>query len=347
MVRKNIDRETAVKINKIIWKQTLLVLIACFISVLVIKYVENGYKLSINTVLFAGGIFIPLAIVLGISNFVMFKRSYRQFADLADGLEKAVEGDFYAKLDPSKAGVMAKVYKNFNRVTDELKNVRNMQDDFVSNYSHELRTPISSIKGFSEMLLENDVSEEEKKKYLNIILESAHRLESLAEESIIMTKLDSQEILEKDRYSLSEQIRNCIIMLEPQWSARNINVSVELEEIFYNGNKDIMQHLWMNLINNSIKYNKENGKLNISLKKNDEEKIIVVISDTGIGMTEEQVSHIFEKYYQVEKSKTIQGLGLGLTIVSRILNLVNGKINVKSKLGEGSTFTLILPKEIG
>lgn len=342
MIRKNIDKETARKINKTIWKQTVLVLISCFVSVLFIKFVENGYKMTLDSVLFAGGIFVPLAIILGISNHNMFKNTYKQFADLADGLEKAVEGDFYAKLDPSKVDIMSKVYENFNRVTDELKNVRNMQEEFVNNYSHELRTPITSIKGFTEMLLEEDVSEEDRKKYLKIILDSANRLTNLAEESILMTKLESQVILEKEEYSLSEQIRNCIIMLEPQWSAKNIDINVEIEEITYNGNKDIMQHLWMNLINNSIKYNKENGKLNISLKKNNKNEIIVTISDTGIGMTEEQILHIFEKYYQVEKNKTIQGLGLGLTIVNKILNLINGKIEVTSKLGEGSTFTVVL-----
>lgn len=345
MIRKSIDKETAIKINKTIWKQTIFVLFICFASVLVIKYVENGYTMTLNTVFFAGGIFIPLAIVLGISNYGMFKNTYKQFADLADGLEKAVEGDFYAKLDPSKAGIMSKVYKNFNRVTDELKNVRNMQEEFVNNYSHELRTPITSIKGFTEMLLEEDISEEERKKYLKIILDSANRLTNLAEESILMTRLDSQVILEKEKYLISEQIRNCIIILEPQWSARNIDINVEIEEITYNGNKDIMQHLWMNLISNSIKYNKENGRLNISLKKNSKNEIVVTISDTGIGMTEEQILHIFEKYYQVEKSKTMQGLGLGLTIVNKIINLVNGKINVTSKLGEGTTFTVILTDE--
>lgn len=106
-----------------------------------------------------------------------------------------------------------------------------------------------------------------------------------------------------------------------------------------------MQHLWINLLSNSIKYNKENGKINISLSKNNEGKIVVTISDTGIDMKEEQILHIFEKYYQVEKSKTIQGLGLGLTIVNRILNLVNGEIEVTSKFGEGSEFKVILPNE--
>lgn len=345
MMRKNIDKETAVAINKTIWKQTTFVLFGSFASVLFIKYIESGYNLTLESILFSLGIFVPLAVILAVSNYFMFKNTYKQFADLADGLEKAVEGDYYAKLDPSKAGVLAKVYRNFNRVTDELKNVHSMQEDFVNNYSHELRTPISSIKGFSEMLLEDNVSEEDRKKYLNIILDSANRLNRLAEESIIMTKLDSQVILEKEEYSLSEQLRNCIIMFEPTWSARNIEINVKLEDITYNGNKDIMQHLWMNLINNSIKYNKENGKIDIILNKDSEENVVVTISDDGIGMTEEQISHIFEKYYQVEKSKATKGLGLGLTIVNRILGLVNGKIDVTSTLDKGSTFTVILPKE--
>lgn len=342
MSRKSIDKETAINLNKTIWKQTIFVLIVCFLCVLYMKFVENGYTITFNAILFAAGIFAPLAVILGISNYFMYKNTYRQFSELADGLEKAVEGDFYAKLDPSKAEVMSKVYKNFNRVTDELKNVRNMQEDFVNNYSHELRTPISSIKGFSEMLLQEEITEEERRKYLKIILDSANRLTNLAEESILMTKLESQEILEKEEYSLSEQIRNCIIMLEPQWSAKNIDMIIELDKVKYNGNKEIMQHLWTNLISNSIKYNKENGKLTVTLKENEKGKIVVTISDTGIGMTEEQISHIFEKYYQAEKSKTIQGLGLGLTIVNRILDMINGEIKVTSKIGEGSTFTVIL-----
>ena len=343
MIRKSVDKETRKKINIIIWKQTIFVLFASFASVLFVKAAENGWNLKLYDVCFAGGIFIPLAVVLGISNHFMIKKFYRQFADLADGLEKAVEGDFYAKLNPENSGAMEKVYKNFNRVTDELKKVRNMQEDFVSNYSHELRTPIASIKGFSEMLLEEDVSEDDRKKYLKIILDSANRLNNLAEESIIMTKLDSQAILEKEEYSLSEQLRNCVIMLEPSWSMKNINIDVDMDEIKFNGNKDIVQHLWVNLISNAIKYNKENGKIDITLKKNNDGKIVVTISDTGIGMSEEEVSHIFEKYYQVQKSKTMQGLGIGLTIVGRILNLVDGTINVKSKVGEGSSFIVTLP----
>lgn len=142
-----------------------------------------------------------------------------------------------------------------------------------------------------------------------------------------------KKILEKEEYSLSEQIRNCIIMLEPSWSAKNLDLEVDLDEINYNGNKEVIGHLWSNLINNSIKYNKENGKLKISLKQ-DENNIIAKIGDTGIGMTEEQITHIFEKYYQAEKSKTMHGLGLGLTIASKILSMVNGDIEVESKLGK-------------
>jgi signal transduction histidine kinase len=343
MNKRNIDTEIARKITDKMLKQTILVLITCFITVFFMKFIADGYVVTSETFLFAGGIFIPLVIVITISNYFTFNKTYKQFVDLANGLEKAVEGDFYAKLDPTNAGMMEKVYQNFNKVTDELKNVRNMQEEFVSNYSHELRTPISSIKGFSELLLKEDLSDEERRKYLKIISESADRLNNLAEESILITKLDSQEILEKEEYSLSEQLRNCIIMLEPLWSAKNIDLNIDINEIKYNGNKEIMGHLWTNLISNSIKYNKENGKINVTLKEN-ENQIIATISDTGIGMTEEQISHIFEKYYQVEKSKTMKGLGLGLTIVSRILCLINGDIEVKSELGHGSTFMVTIPK---
>ena len=342
--KKITDKETYSKLLTNIALQSIFVIITCFLSVFLVKFVSNDYKLTWEVLAFSGGIIIPAAVILGFANDFMLKRMYKQFADLAEGLERAVEGDFYAKLDPNKAGNFTRVYKNFNKVTDELKNVRNMQDDFVNNYSHEFKTPITSIKGFSEILVEQDLSKEEQKKYLNIILKETERLTSLAEESILMTKLNAQEIIEDKRYySLSEQIRNCVVSLEPQLRKKNIEIEGDIAEVLYNGNPNLMIHLWTNLIDNSIKYTKKNGKIGVSVKE-DRDNIIVVITDNGTGMTKEQIHHIFEKYYQVDKSKTSKGLGLGLTIVHRIIELVEGEINVSSEVGRGSMFKITLPK---
>lgn len=188
------------------------------------------------------------------------------------------------------------------------------------------------------------LSEEEKKKYLQIILEESERLTHLANTSILYTKLNSKVIVEnKKEYDLDEQIRNCIIIMQSQLNDKNIEIDCELQKVKYYSNYDMMQEVWINLISNSIKYTNSNGKISISLKEIDKE-IIVTIEDNGIGMSKEQVEHIFERYYQVDKSKHGVGLGIGLSIVYRVLELVDGKIEVESELGKGSKFMVTLKR---
>ena len=166
----------------------------------------------------------------------------------------------------------------------------------------------------------------------------------LANTSILYTKLNSKVIVEnKKEYDLDEQIRNCIIIMQSQLNDKNIEIDCDLQKVKYYSNYDMMQEVWINLISNSIKYTNSNGKISIFLKEIDEE-IIVTIEDNGIGMSKEQVEHIFERYYQVDKSKHGVGLGIGLSIVYRVLELVDGKIEVESELGKGSKFMVTLKR---
>ena len=341
-LRNELDKETAKRIREYVSIQITISIIASFLSILLIQFVSNGNVLNWPVIRTSLGIIIPMAVLLGIIGTLLSKHLYKQTIDLANALEKAADGDFHAKLDNRNAGTMAKAYENFNKLEEQLKKTSKMQDDFVNTYSHEFKTPITSIKGFAEMLLEEDLSEEEKKKYLQIILEESERLTHLANTSILYTKLNSKVIVEnKKEYDLDEQIRNCIIIMQPQLNEKHIDLDCELQKVRYYSNYDMMQEVWINLINNSIKYTNNNGKIRISLKEIDEE-IIVVIEDTGIGMSEEQMEHIFERYYQVDKSKHGVGLGIGLSIVYRVMELVDGKIEVESELGKGSKFTVRL-----
>ena len=345
-LRNEIDKETAKRIREYVSIQITISIIASFLSILLIQFVSNGNVLNWPVIRTSLGIIIPMAVLLGIIGTLLSKHLYKQIIDLANALEKAADGDFHAKLDNRNAGTMAKAYENFNKLEEQLKKTSKMQDDFVNTYSHEFKTPITSIKGFAEMLLEEDLSEEEKKKYLQIILEESERLTHLANTSILYTKLNSKVIVEnKKEYDLDEQIRNCIIIMQPQLNEKHIDLDCELQKVKYYSNYDMMQEVWINLINNSIKYTNNNGKIRISLKEIDEE-IIVVIEDTGIGMSEEQMEHIFERYYQVDKSKHGAGLGIGLSIVYRVMELVDGKIEVESELGKGSKFTIRLKNNI-
>ena len=341
-MKRQIDKQTSRKVAEYISIQIFISIIASFLSLLLIMFVLNGNVMSWNVIRTSLGIIIPMAVLLGIIGAILSKHLYNQTIDLANALERAVNGDFHAKLDNRHSGTMAKAYENFNKLEEQLKKTSKIQDDFVNTYSHEFKTPITSIKGFAEMLLEENLNEEEKKKYLQIILEESERLTHLANTSILYTKLNSKEIVEdKEEYYLDEQIRQCVIIMQPDLKNKNIDLECNLKKVQYYNNYNMMQEVWINLINNAIKYTNEGGKINISLDEINN-NIIVTVQDNGIGMSKEQVEHIFEKYYQVDKSKHNLGLGIGLAIVCRVIELVDGKIEVESELNKGSKFIVTL-----
>lgn len=342
--RKHIDSVTAKNIKKWLRIQTAFIVIASMISFFIVEWGANDYQLSWNIFFRSLGLIVPMALFITIINIVTARWLAKQATDLANGLEAAASGDYYAKLDPNKSAIFAVAYNNFNKLEEELKKSNTLQDEFVNNYSHEFKTPITSIKGFAELLLEEEIDEETKKTYLKIIVEESEKLTYLANSSIILTKLNSQGIIpNKKHFSLDEQIRRCVIILEPECSKKHINLTCNLEAVTYFGSEEIMEHLWMNLINNAIKYTPDGGNISVNLRMYSETIKFSVI-DTGIGMNIEEIKQIFNKFYQADKSKTTKGLGLGLTIVSRILELVEGKIKVESEPNKGSTFTVTLHK---
>ena len=345
MKKRKIDEITYKNTLRWMRIQTTFLVVGAVISFMLVEWGINEYKMSWDVFFRSLGIIIPMILFITIVNVVTSHTFAKQATDLAEGLAKAANGDYHAKLDPRKSAVFAVAYNNFNKLEEELKKSNTLQDEFVNNYSHEFKTPITSIKGFAELLLEEDLDEETRKKYLKIIVEESEKLTYLSNSSILLTKLNSQGIIpNKKNYSLDEQIRRCVILLEPECNKKKIDLTCNIEEVKYFGSEEIMEHLWMNLINNAIKYTPNNGKISVNLR-NYEETIIFSVVDSGIGMTQEEVSQIFNKFYQVDKSKTTKGLGLGLTIASRIVELVEGKIKVESEPGKGSIFTVTLYKK--
>lgn len=339
-----VDKITYKNILRWLRIQTIFILVSSMISFLLVEWGINNYRLSLDLLLKSLGLIIPMCLFITIINTINGRWMAKQATDLADGLAKAASGDYHAKLDPSKSSIFAVAYNNFNKLEEELKKSNTLQDEFVNNYSHEFKTPITSIKGFAELLLEEDLDEKTRKKYLKIIAEESEKLTYLANSSILLTKLNSQGIIpNKKHFSLDEQIRRLVIVLEPEYSKKNINLTCNLEEVNYFGSEEIMEHLWMNLINNAIKYTPDGGTISINLR-NYSETIMFSVIDSGIGMTKEELKQIFNKFYQVDKSKTTKGLGLGLTIVSRIVQLVEGRIKVESEPNKGSSFTITLYK---
>lgn len=288
---------------------------------------------------------IPMMTLVAIPiSFILYRQIKRNLSVLIKGMEKVANGDLEAYIPIANAKDFAKVYDNFNKMVAEIQSIETLRTSMFDNLSHELKTPIASINGFAKVLAEKDLSDEKKQKYLNIIVDESIRLENLVKNILLLSKLDSQEIItQKEEYNLTEQLQDCIISLENSWADKDIDIAADLENIKYNGESQLMKSLWLNLLSNAIKFTPKNGEVNVKLTS-DDKNIIVTISDNGIGMSEEVQAHIFEKHFQADKKTFGSGQGLGLPIAKRIVRLCGGQIAVKSKIDEGSTFIVFLPK---
>lgn len=289
------------------------------------------------------GMLIPMALMMELFTFFFSKSLYKKVTLLINGMKNVAGGNFNETLNVNKGGPFRDAYSDFNVMTAELRSVQILRKDFINDFSHEFKTPITSINGFANLLLDTDVSENERRQYLQIIADESNRLAKLSENTILMSRLDSQQTIpDKVNFALDEQIKQDIILLSPIWNSKHIQLSVELEPITYFGNASLMTHVWLNLINNAITFTPEYGKISVTMSQNNNE-IKVKIADNGKGMTKEESAYIFNKYYQADSIRSSKGLGLGLSITHRIIELCQGQIEVISTPNNGSTFIVVIP----
>ena len=265
--------------------------------------------------------------------------------EMITATERISRGDFKVHIQEtfraeSDFGILQ---RSFNRMAKELDSIELFRKDFINNFSHEFKTPIVSIRGYAHQLRAGGLTPEEEADYIRVIAEESDRLTKMATNILLLSKLENQAIVtDVTEFWLDEQLRTCLLLLEKQWSGKGIELNIDLEEVKYRFNEDILSHLWMNLFGNAIKFTPEGGAVSCSLRTS-EQAVTVVISDTGIGMDENTRLHIFDKFFQGDTSHTGDGNGIGLNIVSRILFLCGGSISVESEVGHGSTFTVTLP----
>ncbi|MCD7729046.1 MAG: HAMP domain-containing histidine kinase [Clostridia bacterium] len=310
------------------------------LAVYIVDYVISKDDMTVYSVTLYVAIALAIAVTVVMS--YLNRQNNKMSHALTEGISKVADGDYTVELTLPKSGMFKDVYSNFNKMTKELSGVQLLKEEFIQDFSHEFKTPIASINGFANLLLEGGESEEERQLYLKIIADESARLSTLAESTLMLNKLENQQLLgEVAEYRLDLQIKDCIIMLERDWSAKNITISSDMDELIYRGNETLMRQVWLNILTNSIKFTPNGGEISVSLKL-DGGSIIADIADNGIGMTEEVASHIFDKYYQGDKSHSTTGNGLGLAIAHRIVTLSRGDISVESKPGEGSKFTVKL-----
>lgn len=289
------------------------------------------------------GILLPMALLMELFSFFISRAWAKRLSKLTEGIKAVSQGDFTKQLDSKKMTPFSDVADDFNKMTMELSSVETFRADFIKDFSHEFKTPIVSIKGFADLLLEGGLTEAESREYLAIIAEESGRLSHLSEQTLLMSKLDSQTIItDKTDYDLAEQLRQNIILLSPQWEAKQLELDIDLEPMKFTGNKDLVSQIWINIINNAIKFTPEDGTIRVSGKKV-EKDFIVSIEDTGIGMDVEEVKNVFNRFYQGDSSHKAKGLGLGLSIAKKIATLSGGDIVVSSTKGAGTVFTVSLP----
>ncbi|MBR6683905.1 MAG: HAMP domain-containing histidine kinase [Firmicutes bacterium] len=262
---------------------------------------------------------------------------------LGKAMQQVADGNFDLQLQEEKQfKELGDIYESFNRMTKELKATEILQTDFISNVSHEFKTPINAIEGYATLLQgsENE-SRELQGQYIDKILSNTQRLSNLVGNILLLSKVDNQAIPTKlSTYRLDEQIRQAVLQLEPEWEKKEIEFDIELERIEYTGNEIRMQHVWNNLIGNAIKFDPQGGVVKIRLWRNDD-KILCTVEDNGPGIKPGDESHIFDRFFQSDSSHKEEGNGLGLALVKQIVKAEGGQVTV-ANMEKGCRFTIQL-----
>ncbi|GED71982.1 two-component sensor histidine kinase [Brevibacillus reuszeri] len=264
---------------------------------------------------------------------------------LTKATKKLAEGQYDIPLDISRRDEIGDLAVNFTQMTQSLKQLDEMRQEFVSNVSHEIQSPLTSIQGFSQAIRSGGATREQQEAYLAIIEEESRRLSSLSKQLLTLASLDKEtQLYEPSVFRLDEQIRQVLLMLEHQWQQKRLNIELELPEVSINADRHLLSQVWINLISNSIKFTPSAGTISISLHADTE--IVVTISDNGMGISEEELAHIFDRFYKGDKARNREatGSGLGLSIVRKIVQVAGGTIEIHSKEKEGTTITVRLPK---
>ncbi|MGH1324856.1 envelope stress sensor histidine kinase HitS [Bacillus pretiosus] len=291
--------------------------------------------------------FVFIVLIWTLIGILMRPKRESMIWTIIEPIQKITKGDFSVKIrnEEKYDGEIGVLVKSINDMTDELNAMEKMRQEFVSNVSHEIQSPLTSIKGFARALQDDNLSEEKRKHYLTIIETETTRLSKLSQNLLKLTLLEAEEYTpERVAYRLDQQLKQIVLNSEPLWDKKEIELALDLEKVHIIADQESMSQVWINLIHNSIKFTPIGGTITIQLKEY-ETLVEVRIRDSGIGISEEQKQHIFERFYKADSSRnrTYGGSGLGLAIVKKVLDLHQGEIKVESKEGNGTEFIVCIP----
>lgn len=258
---------------------------------------------------------------------------------------KMAKGDFSAELRMRRRDEIGELADSFNQMAKELNQLEQMRQDFVSNVSHEIQSPLTSIIGFTKALKSNVIPEQQRERYLHIILTESERLSRVSDNLLQLASLESDHHpMNMRAYALDEQLRRIVVACEPQWKDKTLHMDLQLIPITIIADEDLLSHVWMNIIGNSMKFTPNNGTITISLTNQPTGWTQVTITDTGIGIPDQELNRVFERFYKVDRSRRRDGngSGLGLAIVNKVIALHQGTVTIASRTGEGTTVTIRL-----
>lgn len=266
---------------------------------------------------------------------------------LSEASKKVAHGDFTVQIPlDSDSDELNVTISNFNSMVRELRSIETLRDDFIANVSHEFKTPLSAIEGYAMLLQEKNLGDKEREECAQKILQSTARLNDLTGNILLLSKLDNQNYpQENTTFSLDEQIRQAILMFESVWTQKQIDIDCDMPDVSFVGPQSLLNHVWINLIGNAVKFVKGDGSGRITVRLTPSEKnVVATVADNGIGMDDKTIAHIFEKFYQGDTSRRSSGNGLGLALCKKIVESLHGTITAKGTPGEGSVFTVVLPR---
>ena len=298
---------------------------------------------TMGFILFGGAAAVARPLVVRFSNDA--RQNQVIHSQLLNAMTRIAQGDFDVYIKPQDFLFHDDLAEGINKIAKELSSMEQLRQDFISNVSHEIQSPLTSILGFATLLKDDKLTAEQRKHYLSIIEAESKRLSSLSDNLLKLSALEtSGGSLTIKEYRLDKQLEKVALTLEPQWSAKNIAVEADLEKAIIQGDESLLWQVWVNIMHNAIKFTPEGGKISIVTKTAGNE-VSCLISDTGIGISPEDQIHVFERFYKVDKSRdrALGGNGLGLSLAKKIVELHHGRITLQSEPGKGTTFTVSLP----
>lgn len=344
-IEKKLAKSPLFGIRTYYWVAILLeFFIATALSLILILILDHFLDIADGSLLPVFAVLLCSTITAGISIYLN-RWVLSPIRKLGGAMRQVAAGNFKIQV-PTKSKIrdMEEINQNFNLMVRALDGTEVLQSDFVSNVSHEFKTPLTAIEGYAMLLQGTAQITAEQQEYVEKILINTQRLSGLVGNVLLLSKIENQQIPDSPRpFQLDEQIRKTIMFLEPQWSEKELELDVELDTIVYTGNESLLVQVWNNLIANAVKFNRPGGLLRLRLEET-KDSVRFTVEDEGPGIAEEDMPHIFDKFYQGDTSHRQSGNGLGLSLVMRILNACGGSVSVENREEGGARFLVTLKK---